>query len=697
MKKEIKAFFTRHPSVKIKPRELSKKLNAREPHLYEKLKETLFRLYKEGLLEKEGKRYFLHLSQAQKKNNGVIQIIDDGKYAFVVLNDSPIKDVFVSERNLGNALNGDVVEIEIFDKQRGKNKEGKVLRVIERKNKEIVGKLVKSNSTYFVIPDQPELHRDIYIHKQDLHGAKNGDKVLVADIVWDDNSANPQGVIKDNFGKAGSYEAEIMNIAREFNLNYKFPPKVINQANKTEIDITEEEIKSRMDIRDKIVFTIDPDDAKDFDDALSVEELSNGNLLIGIHIADVAHYVTEGSPIFKEAQKRANSVYLVGTVIPMLPEKLSNQICSLVPNEDRLTFSVVIEMTKRTKIIDYKISKTIINSRRRFTYNEVQEILDHNSGDFFEEISLLNKIAKQLRSKRMNQGSINFHTPEVNFKLDENGVPTDIIIKEVKDSHKLVEEFMLLANQVIATHVNKQKKNSIPFVYRVHDLPDEEKLKEFASFVKSLGYTFEPSAANKSKEFQRLLEEVEGTSDNALINEVAIRSMAKAVYSTDNIGHYGLGFKYYTHFTSPIRRFPDLIVHKILFDNLHGRDSGYNSAKLESICDHCSAQERSAINAERLSVKLKQMEYLKNRIGEEFTAIISGITNFGIFVELRENLSEGLIRLRDIKDDYYIFDQKQYAIIGQDTGKKYRLGDKINVKLIRVDESKRETDFALLN
>lgn len=697
MKKEIKAFFTRHPSVKIKPRELSKKLNAREPHLYEKLKETLFRLYKEGLLEKEGKRYFLHLSQAQKKNNGVIQIIDDGKYAFVVLNDSPIKDVFISERNLGNALNGDVVEIEIFDKQRGKNKEGKVLRVVERKNKEIVGKLVKSNSTYFVIPDQPELHRDIYIHKQDLHGAKNGDKVLVADIVWDDNSANPQGVIKDNFGKAGSYEAEIMNIAREFNLNYKFPPKVINQANKTEIDITEEEIKSRMDIRDKIVFTIDPDDAKDFDDALSVEELSNGNLLIGIHIADVAHYVTEGSPIFKEAQKRANSVYLVGTVIPMLPEKLSNQICSLVPNEDRLTFSVVIEMTKRTKIIDYKISKTIINSRRRFTYNEVQEILDNNSGDFFEEISLLNKIAKQLRSKRMNQGSINFHTPEVNFKLDENGVPTDIIIKEVKDSHKLVEEFMLLANQVIATHVNKQKKNSIPFVYRVHDLPDEEKLNEFASFVKSLGYTFEPSAANKSKEFQRLLEEVEGTSDDALINEVAIRSMAKAVYSTDNIGHYGLGFKYYTHFTSPIRRFPDLIVHKILFDNLHGRDSGYNSAKLESICDHCSAQERSAINAERLSVKLKQMEYLKNRIGEEFTAIISGITNFGIFVELRENLSEGLIRLRDIKDDYYIFDQKQYAIIGQDTGKKYRLGDKINVKLIRVDESKRETDFALLN
>jgi ribonuclease R len=356
-----------------------------------------------------------------------------------------------------------------------------------------------------------------------------------------------------------------------------------------------------------------------------------------------------------------------------------------------------VEITKRAKLVDYKISKSVINSKRRFTYNEVQEILEKKSGEFYDEISQLDKIAKQLRSKRMKQGSINFHTPEVNFTLDDSGVPTQINIKEIKDSNKLIEEFMLLANQIVAKHINKKKKQSPPFVYRIHDLPDEEKLKEFASFVKSLGFSFDPASANNANEFQRLLAEVDGTSDDALINEVAIRSMAKAVYSTNNIGHYGLGFKYYTHFTSPIRRFPDLIVHRLLFNYLNGSAPGYSAGQLESICDHCSAQERSAISAERLSVKLKQMEYLKNRIGDEFTAIISGITNFGIFVELKETLSEGLIRLRDIKDDFYQFEEKQYAIVGQDTGKRYRLGDKIEVKLIRVDESKREIDFALLN
>ncbi len=697
MKKELKAFFKQHPSIKIKPRELAKKLNAREPHLYAKLKDALFNLYKEGLLDKEGKRYSLHVEVKQKKFTGVIQIIDDGKYGFVVLNNSVIKDVFIAERNIGTALNGDLVEIELFEKHRGKNKEGKVLKVLERKHTEIIGKLVKSNSAFYVIPDEPDIHRNIFIHKNNLNKAKNGDKVLVSDIVWNDKAANPEGVIKENFGPAGSYKAEIMSIAREFNINYKFPPKVLNQAENTSVELNEKEIKNRLDLRDKNIFTIDPNDAKDFDDAISIEELKNGNLLVGIHIADVSHYVTEGSPIFKEAQKRGTSVYLVGTVIPMLPEKLSNQICSLVPNEDRLTFSVFVEMTKRTRIVNYKISKSIINSKRRFTYDEVQEILENKSGDFYYELESLNKVAKQLRNKRVKSGSINFHTPEVNFTLDKNGSPIELKIKELKDSNKLVEEFMLLANQIVAQHINKKGKKSPPFVYRVHDLPDEEKLNEFASFVKSLGYSFEPHSANNSKEFQRLLEEVEGTSDDALINEVAIRSMAKAIYSTDNIGHYGLGFKYYTHFTSPIRRFPDLIVHKLLFEYISNKESKYSKAQLENICEHSSAQERNAVSAERLSVKLKQMEYLKNKIGYEFTAVISGITNFGIFVELRENLSEGLIRLRDIKDDYYLFDEKQYAIVGRETGKRYRLGDNIDVKLIRVDELKREIDFALLN
>jgi len=697
MKKEVKAYFKKHPTIKIKPRELAKKLNAREPHLYAKLKDVLFNLKQENFLDRDGKRYLLHLDNNQKKFNGVIQIIDEGKYGFVVLNNSIIKDVFIAERNMSTALNGDLVEIELFDKHRGKNKEGKVLKVLERKHTEIIGKLVKSNSAYYVIPDLPDIHHDIFVHKNNLNKAKNGDKVLVSDIVWNDKAANPEGVVKENFGKAGSYEAEIMNVAREFNIDYKFPPKVINQAKKTDLEVHEDELKTRLDLRDKDVFTIDPNDAKDYDDAVSVEELKNGNYLVGIHIADVSHYVTDGSPIYKEAKKRGTSVYLVGTVIPMLPEKLSNKICSLVPNEDRLTFSVFVEMTKRTKIINYKISKSVINSKRRFTYDEVQDILDNKSGNFYKELDILNKIAKQLRNKRSKQGSINFHTPEVKFELDKNGTPIDIKIKETKDSHKLIEEFMLLANQIVAKHINKKGKKSPPFVYRVHDLPDEEKLNEFASFVKSLGYSFDSRSANNSQEFQRLLNEVAGTSDDALINEVAIRSMAKAVYSTNNIGHYGLGFKYYTHFTSPIRRFPDLIVHKLLFENIKGKDPGVSQANLESICEHSSAQERNAVNAERLSVKLKQMEYLKNKIGQEFTAVISGITNFGIFVELRETLSEGLIRLRDIKDDYYLFDEKQYAIVGRESGNRYRLGDKIDVKLIRVDESKREIDFALLN
>ncbi len=697
MKKEVKSYFIKHPAIKIKPRELAKKLNARAPHLYAKLKNVLFKLQKEEFLERQGKRYSLKRDEKEKTLTGIVQIINEGKYGFVVLKNSVLNDVFVAERNLGNALNGDTVEIEIFNKKRGKSSEGKIIDVLERKHNEIIGKLEKNGSLYFVIPDEPEIHRDIFIHKGKTKGAKNGDKVLVGDIKWDKNAANPEGAIKEKLGKAGSYKAEILSLAKEFDLRYKFPPKVLNQAKKIDVKVKEDEISNRVDLRNKNIFTIDPDDAKDFDDAVSIEELDNGNSLIGIHIADVSHFIDEASPIFREAKKRGTSVYLVGTVIPMLPEKLSNQVCSLVPNEDRLTFSMSVEMTPRGKVENYKIFKSVINSKRRFTYNEVQEILDNKQGDFYEELNKLNNLAKKLRKKRTRQGSINFHTPEVSFSLDESGKPVDINVKVIKDSHKLIEEYMLLANQVVAKHINRTRKNVPPFIYRVHDLPDEEKLNEFASFVKSLGFSFDPRSASNPQEFQKLLDEVEGTPDDALVNEVAIRSMAKAVYSTDNIGHFGLGFKFYTHFTSPIRRFPDLIVHKLLFEYLNEQKVKYNQAQLEGICEDCSIKERSAINAERLSVKLKQIEYMNDKVGEDFRGVISGITNFGIFVELRENLAEGLIRLRDIKDDFYIFDEKQYAIIGQDTGNKYRLGDEIDVKLIRVDESKREIDFALLN
>lgn len=697
MKNKVKSFFLKNPAIKIKPRELAKKLSAREPHEYAKLKDVLFKLQQEEFLGKQGKRYFLKSASADQKLTGVIQILDDGNFAFVVVDNSDIKDVFIAERNIGNALNGDRVEIKLLQRKKGKSKEGEVINVIERKHSEIVGKLEKSNSSYFVIPDEKEIHRDIFIKKENLAKAEPGDKVVVTEIIWEKTKANPEGKISEVLGKAGSYEAEILSIARECNLRYEFPKKVISQANKIKDEIEQEEINKRLDLRNKILFTIDPEDAKDFDDAVSIDELDNGNYEIGIHIADVSHYVEENTPIYKEALKRGTSVYLVGNVIPMLPEKLSNNICSLVPGKDRLAFSVIVEMTPRARTVKYKIAKSVINSKRRFTYNEVQQILDNGKGEFRDRLIKLNEFANKLRKKRLRQGSINFHTPEVQFELDENGVPTSLKIKEIKESHQLVEDFMLLANQIIAKHVAGKKNKQFPFVYRVHDLPDEEKLNEFANFVKSLGYKFNIKSADDPTEFQRLLEQVEGTNEEALINEIAIRSMAKAVYSTDNIGHYGLGFDHYTHFTSPIRRFPDLIVHKLIYKYINKQESGISKEALEEICDHCSMQERNAVNAERLSVKLKQIEYLHDKIGEKFEAYISGITHFGIFVELSDNLAEGLIRLRNIHDDYYTFDEKHYSITGEQTGKKYRLGDKVNVKLTRVDEEKREIDFSLLN
>ncbi|PKL82470.1 MAG: ribonuclease R, partial [Ignavibacteriae bacterium HGW-Ignavibacteriae-3] len=630
---------------------------------------------------------------------GTLQIVGDGEYGFIVLKNKDIKDVFVTRKNFHTAFDGDLVEISLIASRRGgKNLEGEIVNIVERKRKEIVGTLHKNHSFYFIKPDDQKIHRDIYIAPEKLSGAVKGDKVAVSEIEWKSAHQNPVGIVKELLGKAGSFDAELSSIAREFGLTYKFPKEVLKEAEGIQEIIPPTEIRKRLDLRDKVVFTIDPDDAKDFDDAVSIEDLPGGNFQVGIHIADVSHYVREGTAIYTEAERRATSVYLVGKVIPMLPEKLSNTICSLVPNKDRLTFTVLVELSPRGKIVSYQIHKSIINSKRRFTYDEVQKIIENEDGELWEEINKLNKVARTLRAKRMSKGSINFFSPEVKFILDKNGIPVDIKIKEVRDSHKLVEEFMLLANQIIAQHVKiKENKKSVPFVYRIHDLPDKEKITEFARFVKSLGYHFDPNSANKAKQFQMLLTEVTGKEEEAVVNEVAIRSMAKAVYSTKNIGHYGLGFKYYTHFTSPIRRFPDLIVHNLIFKfNMNIMEKNLSLEELEEICDHSSAQERNAVNAERLSVKLKQIEYLKNKIGEEFHGVVNGITHFGIFIELSHTLSEGLIRLRDMQDDYYVYDEKNYSIIGKRSGRRIRLGDKVNVKLIRVDSERREIDFILL-
>lgn len=694
MKNKIKAFFKDNPGIRIKAKELAKRLEITEEFEYAELKHFLHQLDEQGYLDKFGKRYEL-AKKLSDKLIGTINIINKGEYGFVRLGNSELEDVFIPGQYLKTSLEGDSVEIALLPNRKGKNLEGEVIKIIAREKDEYVGILKKTKSFYFVSLDNKKIHRDFYINEKDLNGAVSGDKVTISDIEWVDGSLNPEAKIGEILGKAGTYDAEIASIAKEFRIRYKFPPEVLQYVDSISDEIPAEEIKKRLDLRRENIITIDPLDAKDFDDAVSIELLGNGNYRVGIHIADVSHYTPRDSPVYKEAQSRGTSVYLVGKVIPMLPEKLSNNICSLVPNKDRLTYSVIVEITKRGKVENYEIKKSIINSKRRFTYEEVQEIIEKKEGDFKDEIETLLKLSTTLRQKRMKNGSINFHSTEVQFTLDDDGNPIAVAIKESNESHYLIEELMLLANQLVAGYVNKTK-NPIPFVYRIHDLPNEEKITEFARFVKSLGYSFDPNAANKSKEFQKLLDAIKGTTEEAVINEIAIRSMAKAVYSINNIGHYGLAFKYYTHFTSPIRRFPDLIVHQLIYDYIE-RNKGKNLSisDLEEICNYASYKERNAVLAERMSIKMKQIDYLKNKIGEEFNGIISGITNFGIFVELSDSLAEGLIPYRLLEGDYYFFDEKNYSVVGRKSKKRIRLGDKVTVKIYRIDPEKKEIDFIL--
>lgn len=696
MKKKLISFFKKNSSFSFKSKEIAKRLNLTSEDEINSLKHFLYKLYEEDFLSKNGKRYKLNFTSKTGTITGELQI-SPGGFGFVIPKDKKLGDIFIASRNLSTAFHGDIVEVALFAKRKGKNIEGQITNVISRKRDNIVGTLKRSHVNYFVKPDEVEIHRDIYVDKDNLKGSKEGDKVVVGNLVWDTSLLNPEGEIIEVIGKSGTKNAEISSIAYEFNLPFKFSHKVLGEADSIGEFISENDLKSRIDFRNQNVFTIDPIDAKDFDDALSVEILDNGNYRIGIHIADVSHYVPINSYLDKEALLRGNSVYLVGSVIPMLPEKLSNNICSLVPYKDRLTYSVIVELTKRGKIENYQIKKSVINSKRRFTYEEVQEILDSGKGDFQHELILLNNIAQTLRKKRFREGGIEFSTPEIKFELDKENKPISIYRKEIKQSNMLVEEFMLLANKTCATHISdSQNQIALPFVYRIHDLPASEKIIEFSKFVKTLGYSFDPGSSKNVKQFHSLMLQIKGTEEEALINELAIRSMAKAVYATKNIGHYGLGFKYYTHFTSPIRRYSDLIVHRILFHYIEGKTKSiYTPMKLDEISNHISLTERNAIEAERYSVKIKQIAYLESHIGECFHAVISGVTHFGLFVKILDILAEGLIKIRDLEGDFYIYDEKKYSLIGRRTKKQYRLGDKVWVKLIRVDQEKGELDFII--
>ena len=625
----------------------------------------------------------------QRKSNGKNSFIPEG-------GGDPI---FVAERNSAHAMNNDKVRIAFYAKRRGCEAEGEVIEILQRANDTFVGTLEVEKSYAFLVTENRTLANDIFIPKDKLKGGKTGDKAVVKVTEWPDKAKNPIGQVLDILGKAGDNTTEMHAILAEFGLPYVYPQSVEKAADKIPAEISAEEIARREDFRKVTTFTIDPKDAKDFDDALSIRPLKDGLWEVGVHIADVTHYVKEGSIIDKEAEKRATSVYLVDRTIPMLPERLCNFICSLRPNEEKLAFSAIFDITEKGEVRDSRIVHTVIESDRRFTYEEAQQIIETKEGDFKDEILMLDTIAKALREKRFTAGAINFDRYEVKFEIDEKGKPISVYFKESKDANKLVEEFMLLANRTVAEKIGKAPKGKKPKVlpYRIHDLPDPEKLDNLAQFIARFGYRLRTSGTKTdvSKSINHLLDDIQGKKEENLIETVSIRAMQKARYSTHNIGHYGLAFDYYTHFTSPIRRFPDMMVHRLVTRYMDGGRS-VSETKYEDLCDHSSNMEQIAANAERASIKYKQVEFMSERLGQTYDGVISGVTEWGLYVELNENKCEGMIPIRDLDDDYYEFDEKNYCLRGRRKNRIYSLGDAITVKVARANLEKKQLGFALV-
>ena len=688
--------FEQNGNTPLNYKQVSAKLNVRDPEardvILEILKEESF---KEVLKEiSPGKFQLLELKTFIE---GKVDLTNDGS-AFIVTDDEFENDIFVAPRKLRNALNGDRVKVYVYAKSKGKHKEGEVIEILQRAKMEFTG-IVKLNDRFaFFIPDDRKMMHDIFIPLGDLNGAKNGIKAVAEITDWPAGAKNPIGRIKHILGEQGENDTEMNAILAEYGFPLSFPKEVEHDAESISDQISAQEIARRRDFRDVLTFTIDPFDAKDFDDALSFKKLENGNYEVGIHIADVSHYIIPDSALDKEALDRGTSVYLVDRVIPMLPERLSNGLCSLRPKEDKLCFSAVFELDEEAYIVNEWYGKTIIHSNRRFTYEEVQEIIENKAGEFSEEILKLNALAYKLRDRKFKNGAISFETTEVKFQLDERGKPIGVYVKERKDAHKLIEDFMLLANRKVAEHVSKmgKGKNKYTFVYRVHDTPKPEALANFAQFAARFGYKINTKSDKETaKSLNYLMEDVEGKKEQNVLTQLAIRSMAKAIYTTKSSSHYGLAFDHYTHFTSPIRRYPDVMVHRLLFHYLNGGQSA-NADFYEKLCQHSSQMEKKAADAERASVKYKQAEYLRDQVGQVFSGVISGVTEWGMYVEIIENKCEGMIRLRDISDDFYTLDEKNYAIIGQRKKKVYQLGDEVRIRVKNVDLTKKQIDFSLV-
>jgi len=692
LKTVILSSLYEEPGKSVNYRQLSGTLGVKDPETRTLINVVLQELADDGYLDVVARGKY----KLKTKTGSVCGTVEMQAQGFAYVNSDELdRPVIISSRNLQHAMDGDKVRINVFARRKKHDLEGEVTEILERAKSVFVGTVQVSRNFAFLTPSGKSSF-DIFIPKEKLNGAKDGQKAIAEITDWPPKARNPFGEIKEVLGDTGNNDAEMHAILAEYELPHHFPENVDKAAEKIPLEIPEEEIKKRRDFRKVTTFTIDPVDAKDFDDALSLAKLDNGNWQVGVHIADVTHYVKPNSIIEDEAQKRATSVYLVDRVVPMLPERLSNGVCSLRPQEEKLCFSAVFELNDQAEVLKKWFGKTVIFSDRRFTYEEAQEIIETGQGDFSEEMLKLNELAIKLREKRFKSGSIAFDRVEIKFEIDETGKPLSVFFKEAKESNQLIEEFMLLANKKVAERIGDvgDPSKAKTFVYRIHDKPDPDKLVSFNTFIKRFGYGIQLSTPKSiANSLNELLNHVKGKSEQNVVETLAIRSMAKAEYSTRNIGHYGLSFEFYTHFTSPIRRYPDMMVHRLLEKYLEGGRSA-NEQKYEELCRHSSDMESRAANAERSSIKYKQVEFMQEHIGKIYPGTISGVTDWGIYVEL-ENKIEGMIPVSELDDDFYIFDERNYALVGRHTHKTFQLGESVHVKVWRTNLERKQLDFRL--